>query len=450
MAATSETPEKRPRKLEPKTYYAEPKTFADLGIDIGADKLNLVNDLGTSFRIVNQQTGDQKFFRIHHHPFSGEHLSEFMTQATPFKRYAFKAGIDGDLRMPIDAKRGREIGKVETNGELDYMRLDRLHRNDSEIGASYTKLVDTGVPARFLKALFHSASDSVYEEMRRVAFIRGKNNYIQHLFLQCESALQQGDNARMEEIFEAAFLFPYRDRALFTRYLNEKKGPSNDIRRVYWSLGNDEQASLLKEFLSTLNSDQRSAYASSFGDRLLIDLDTKKIVNGYSPNGFTNLRFVEDEVIEISNRRGTVVKAYPGRETFFGQLDWKTESYEFSPSYLASAIYPIIAWDKSEDGQRRFLDQQEVKEVLHSQFRYSKWGDAKLGTILAAYCSPEVTKRWPPLMTLEGGKRRQRMMGGQMLLWPSLDTDRHPHATQLLNDEESIIPSLERYIEQTA
>lgn len=444
---TGERPRKKPKQ---EIHWTEPKKLGALGINIGVDKLNLANDFETAFRLVDPQTRNQQFFRVHHHPFSGEHLSEFMTQTSPFKRYGSKAGVKGDLRMPIDAKKGRETGRVEADNPFDEMKLDRLHRNDPEIGSSYAEFVDKGVPNRFLKALFHSASDSVFDELRRVAFVRGKESYVDNLFRQCERALQQRDFEQIDDILSAAYFYPYGETGLFRTYFGERQGLTQDVYTAFYNLKVDDRIELLTGFLQSLTSDQRLTYALMFYDRTLIDLDAGEIIRGGSTGAFTKLLFTDGGTIEISNKSGTIGKAGPGAENYFGQIDWRASSYEFSPSYQASAIYPVLAWEKTAEGQRRFLDQREVTQVLHSKFRYSKWGDAKLGVILAAYCSPDVTKNWPALMRLEGGGRNQRMMGAQMLLWPTLDTEKHPHATELLNSEDSIIPKLEKLMEEAA
>ena len=62
---------------------------------------------------------------------------------------------------------------------------------------------------------------------------------------------------------------------------------------------------------------------------------------------------------------------------------------------------------------------------------------------LFGYFSKDITDKWPKEIALEGHPRPQKMMGAQVSVRDSMDSDNYPHARQLLRG--SVIQKLEEH-----
>lgn len=435
-------------------HFAEPRTLLDLGFELGVDKLNLGNDPVTSFRRVDPESGGQWFFVAHHHPFAGEHLSQFLSNVAPNK-VGDKYDVRDDFIVPQTA---RKISASNVGGEEEYpQRLDRIHSRDPQIGALYQELTNSPVLPRFRRAFHHSSGDSVFATLRDMAFIRSKEELYGRFFEECDRAFEEVDEDKMEDILYTA-RYGWAAAGFFEPFFKTQPEYQNGGDYIGDQINiqpPDVKSRLLKEFLGGLDQQWRERFALShnvknsyWNNGVIVDLETKEMVAGSLHDA--RLRFIDDETVEVSNLHGASALVRPNRDVDFGHVEWKATQYRFPPDYFTDALFPLVAWAKDANGGRRFLSQDEANPIMRKVFQYSRWADVRMGRALAAYFSPQVTKEWPSSMTLKEGQRPQKMAAAQMLIWPSIDSDEHPHASQLLNTPTSIIPSLEEFIEQEA
>ncbi|GEM_PF-4658985 len=448
-----EASENSPHSRNIEFRYAEPKSLVDLGIEVGVDKLNLGQDPFTFFSYVDPETGNQRFFATLHHPFAGEHLSQFLSNVAPNK-FGGKEDARDDMLMPTQGAKnsGKGLEGEETHSE----RLHRIHKEDPQIGEPYQRLLDSLVLPHFLKAFYHESADSVFTTTQNMAFIRSRKDFFTRYFEECGGAFAEVDEEKLNAIsYTALYRFSNIDEENSFMHFFKAQPEFDDKKRSVWAyeqfhkLPLSVRGGLLELFLQTLTEQDRMEFALSHMvgyslNGILVDLETHQIVTGDLKEA--RIRFIDDETVEVSNINGTRITLKPNDNKGFGHVDWKAISYQFPPDYFINALSALIAWEKNESGDRRFLDQAEVNPILRKLFKYSRWADVKMGQALAAYFSPQVTKDWPPTMTLRGGKYPQEMGAAQMLLWPSIDTRKHPHASQLLNMAGSIIPSIEKYM----
>ncbi len=467
MARTAEQVEGRKRKPEIKYFFTGPTQLSDFGIEIGVDKLNLANDMVTAFRSEDPASGSQQFFVVLHRPLAGEPLSQFLRSIAPYGE-GNKSGIQADLRMPISAARkisqGQKIDKDER--EFDDIFLHRGHKRDPEITKEYLKLLKTGEYSRILRALYHSSADSVFDGLSHLVFTRSKEDYVQRFLAECEDALEQEDEDREAHVSAVVWSYnglhndaykpPFRQFLLRHSEFQDERGEYG-ARDKFRDLSIKRRCELIKQFISTLTDEhkrkltQEKISYTEYSFKIRADLETKEFsTQGHMEWGLPNLRFIDDQSVEITNRSGASAVVKPSVDKHFGQVDWQIISYQYPPDYHTGALYPVLAWGKNSSGKRRFLEQTECDPTIRTHFGYVKWADVKLGEILAAYLSPRIIEGWPRRMGLKNGKKLQRMMGAQMLVWPKIDSKEHPHVTQLLNDKRAVIPRLEAILETKA
>lgn len=428
-------------------------SFKEMGIELPIDRLNLAGD-----RLTLAVVGNIRF-AFDHHPFSGEHFAQFLESIAPSKGRG-RSGILADLRMPLDAKRELEEQGLETSFNI---RLHSRHLEDSQVGPLYKKFVDQNLDSWYT-ALNNDASLGVFEDLKRVTFIKSLQDFAPYVFQEWEESLKK--SVSLFAVQNSAFLLsltalkfyqegkPFKE-FLFKEFFKDKvslplKGDSYD--RTYYYMQPERQKKLLYNFLEQLYNKEREEFVAihltNHEGRVLVDLNSKQVWQGRH-SSFATIDLVDDRRIEIKDDDGTAFEVMPSSDIVGGRFGWKVSRYKFSPRYLSTALYPVIAWEKDENGERRFLSQDEANPYLRSLgLTKTKRGDVTLGEVMVTYFSPDTVGHWKreiPLKPPEEfkdspqGDFEQPMMGGQMPVWVALGD----HSLQLFSEKNGVISKLE-------
>lgn len=416
-------------------------TFKEMEIESPKDNLNLASDKITLAVLGNARLA------FSHHPFSGEHTVQLLDSIAPFGSGG-RAGILEDLRMPVMARRAIRLGSK--NSENAY--LHRRHLQDPEVGPLYQSFIDQHLDA-WIKNLKNNASWDVFYKLQRVRFVTNIQNYISCLFAEWKEILSEGEEASKVFYHTMTALDDYKDGKRFVSFLGTKVNLPN--RESFHLLPLEQRRELINTFLEQLTEEEKKefgiAHVINREELMLVDVNSKQVWHGKYSVGSAKLDFVDEECIEIKDDEGTVVGVVPNKDVGRGSFDWKAINYTFSPKYLSTALYPTIAWEKNENGERRFLSQSEVKPYLRQLgFPEAKRGDVNLGEIEALYFSKDVTKDWEKRMPLKplrenDGNFKQRMMGAQMPVWVRVAH----HSAQLLSDDNPFFRKLEERMNAT-
>jgi len=417
-------------------------TFTGLGIESPLDNLNLASDKLTLAVGMGRRPSSTVNLVFDHHPFAGEHFAQLLGIAPSGS--GGRLGILADLNMPVNAKSQLEEG-VEKSENI---RLHIRHLNDPRIGPSYKRFVDQNLES-WRKALENDASWEIFEELQRVTFIESLQDFTTQV-LQKWKEMPWGNDYSLPV---TAFSY-YQKGKRFTSFLKDKikihlSKYGREEEWAYHRLASEQKAMILHEFIEQLSPEEIEAFALAYivdgNRRVLVDLNSREVSRSMDAATSTKVDFVEQECVRIRDDKGTIVEAIPYRDIGLGRFDWKARHYEFSPQYLSTSLYPTIAWERNENGSRRFLTQREARPYLRQLgIPEANKGDVKIGEIMAAYFSSNVTGNWKKKMPLKPmGRERygfeQSMMGAQLPLWVAVEH----HGAELLSDNNPFSGKIE-------
>lgn len=412
-------------------------TFEEMGIKPENDPLNLASD-----RVTLAISGNTRLAFVDH-PFSAEHFAQLLGSIAPFGSRG-RLGILADLVMPVNAKMDLERGVRDS---VDIRRHKR-HLGDPRIGHIYDGFVDQNLDSWDM-ALENYASSDVFDQLQRITFIKSLQDFTPQVFQKWkEMSLEH-----VEPLSVSALLF-YQKGKRFMSFIRDKI-PSEKCERyerfAYYSLPSVEKVKILGGFLEQLTDKEKEEFAIEHvvnrEKQTLVDLEGKQVFSQKDFADSARIGFVDEDRIKIEDDEGTAVEVVPSGD------NWKVVSYKFSPNYRANSLYPFIAWEIDENGQRQFLRQSEVQSCLEGLNLQglgskAKRSDVKLGEVEVASFSPEITEKWKkklPLALLDGRPPddfEQPMMGAQMSVWVSM----LHHGAQLLSDDNPFFPKLEKRI----
>lgn len=416
------------------------------------DPLSLLKEATTVVNIPHLQPGSIITFAFPHRPFAGEHLVQFVNTMTPFHDYPGKGGIVADLHMPVVAKRRIAQGREpDPKNSLDNINLHLNHMSDPRIKEKYDEFVTYHL-RRVLEAFSYNTSDPVFFEAQRVVFIRSRKAFLDGFYSGVNSAFERADLDNVDRISRIAYE-RYRNGQSFKAFFMDKSDykPGGDtayIPHQFQDLPPERRIELLREFINGLSQENREVFAFDIFHRYLtctVDLETRKIKQGdwttifaYQNVNPPSIELADSKTVLIRNEAGAQVLITPDQDGDFGTVEGKYTGYQFTPDYYSQAMYAVLAFETMTSGEQRFLPKKEAEPLIRKVWGHSRWGDVKLGEILAAYLLPNVTKQWEKKMQLAAGHINQQMMGAQMFVWPSLDD----HAGQLFADGAPLFSKL--------
>ena len=432
-----------------------PTTLKEIGMEVADDRLGLCDERLEVAEVVEPESGRLLRFAHLQRPFSGEHLIQFLNVVAPHKGQN-RIGILSDLGLPWRGKRiAAKISRYEAIDDQDRyeVRTHLKHENDPLISSAYEELTKSHLTP-LARALRDRTSDSVFLFLgiENLMFIRDKPKFTSFLLSQINEFLPKRDYSREGmSIYNAAL--KYQDGDPFFAFLGERpefrrvRGGKPFTRRgTIIRLGgryanSREQAT--QDFFEKLSEEEQAEFALIYGanmNKVIVDLEDKRVLR--SREEWLNFDFVDNTGVILSDGQNTEVCVIPSGDMTAGASGWRIGSYKFPTRYLDHAVYPLIAWDN----QRRFLNQREVTPFIQRLgFENPRQANVKLGEVLVAYLSPQITCNWKKEIALEGSSYAQRMAAAQVLLWVSLDSDDYPHVRQLLSDENPLFSALEKY-----
>lgn len=411
-------------------HIAPQTTFKKLGIeDLREKRLSLDNEPVTIISIWDSQQKSINYFAFYDHPLVGAHLAHFLNAEAAFKvdPGVAKGVILGDFNMP------RSAG---LNYEID-VKIHKLHEGDPQIRLHYEEFVEQGLEQQ-TNALENSKYDNLFNQAMQLNIINLQA--VEPAFFDLLAILKSErilGNTR-GEIYRSLHRAPIERRySQFLRLKHEYNvdTPSFDYQVMH----------VIPRFLEPLDNEGQKqlfiARATLSPYSTVIDFSTKEIF-GERYDG-VELSFSNDSV-EVIDHNGNSIQIEFQEDTQALYFPYRVVSYKFAEEPLQDALYAVIAWNKTSDGQRRFLSQNQLMQFFpHLNFNRSKRPDVYLGRNLLGYFSKDVTDKWPIGIALEGHPRPQKMMGAQMSVRDSLDSDKYPHARQLLAG--SVVRKLEEH-----
>lgn len=438
---------------ETNTRVLKETSLAELGIDTSYDNLNLAGDRFTLG--VKKVEEDAVFVGQLNHPFAGAHFAQFLNSVSPFTNQGLR-GIIADIALPIRAERDYQEGEDKTTS--DDIRLHERHLQDPRVGPAYKRFAEEHVD-KWLKALEINTDLGVFETLQRIIFIANIQDYVRQLFIEWREGLRSPEkvNETYIDLSQVVFKYHHQEKAFmdyFRRNVNLKE--REWVYDRFRETPLNERKELLGTFLEKLIEAEKEQFALKYifeaKDRVLVDRLKKQIWQGRRYNESVKFKFVDEKSVELGDDEGTMVRAIPNRSTGSGTFDWGVTGYKFSPEYLKTSLYPIIAWKKDRNGTRNFLTQQEAMPLVKELgLEEGKQGDVKLGEIAVVYFDRDITQDWKRKMALaplegtassRGDDFEQSMGGAQMPGWVAVEQ----HKAQLLKSETSVLARSEKHL----
>lgn len=414
-------------------HTSPPITLKALGIeDLREKRLGLDNEQIIVISVKNSQNNSTNYFAFYDHPFVGAHLAHFLNAEAPYKvdPQVAKGAILADYKMPARATN-------PTDNDLAYKKDKDLHgdhKGDPNIKVPYMEFVEQSLEQQ-TNALQNLKYDDLFNQVMQLKIINNKAIEPAFSALLAEYKSDKILGKTREEMHWTLLRFPIHRK--FIRFLREQPEyyhyPSYETRV--------EQ--IVPRFLTQLDRTGQKqliiARAVSAG-ATVIDRSTKKIFGDRFGNIDLSLsrHFIEatdhnEYSIQIELQKDSQELYYP----------FKSVKHELAKAPLEDALYAVIAWN-NQDGQRRFLAHHELLDSFPLlNVNWSKRLDAYLGRNLLGYFSPEITDKWPSEIAIEGRPRPQKMMGAQMAVRDSMESEKYPHARQLLAG--NVIQKLEEH-----
>lgn len=439
-------------------FVSRTTTTRELGIkDTREKRLSLDIEPFTVFSIWDSQRETWTYLGLLDHPFVSSHLAHLLNAGAPVKLepYQAKRGVLADFIMPKEAKHPVQDNPVSQA----YVRLDKSHRSDPDVGPIYKDFVEYGLEQEY-RALKYSKYDPIFDIAMEISFL--KSQRIEQDFDQLVSGFREELNkGRRSDSFIAIdsivrYSFSFREE--FLKFYNEQqereKGYSDRLFGDIWKFpymnlnSYLQEAGIILKFLEQLDQEKQAQAINS--SRGLGRKDFTRIINpgkktdvGDEVQDGVKFCFDGSNLVELSDANGISIQLQVETDSNNLYLPCEVTKYTFPPEPLQSALYAVIAWENS-NGKRRFISQ---KELLHYfpllPIDQRKKPDRYLGTALLAYFSENITRDWEWEIPLKGRKYSQKMMAAQMVAWPSLDNKKYPHARQLLAGE--VIQKLEQH-----
>jgi len=416
-------------------HIAPQTTFKKLGIeDLREKRLSLDNEQIAVIAVKDYQNNSWTFLAAFNHPFVSAHLAHFLNAeaAVQVDPAVAKQAILADFNMPRMAARPRWHA-------TDYrtVELHKMHEGDPEIRLHYKEFVKQGLEQQ-TNALKNSKYDNLFNQAMQLAVVN--HQAVEKSFLDLLAKLKSErilGNTNGE-------IFRSLQRAPIERHYSQFLRLRAKYKFDTWSSFETQAMQIIPKFLKKLDNEGQkqlliartilSPYATA------IDPSTKEIF-GTRYDG-VDLSFSNDS-IEVTDNNGNSIQIKLQEDSQDLYFPYRTVSYRFAEEPLQDALYAVIAWN-NQDGQRRFLSQNELLDFLpRLNFDRSKRPDAYLGRNLLGYFSKDITDKWPKEIALEGHPRPQKIMGAQVSVRDSLDSDKYPHARQLLKG--SVTQKLEEH-----
>lgn len=428
--------------------HASPTTPKELGIEIERDERLALNrepfQQMVSFK--DPRSGDVVYLASFHHPFSGFHFSQLLNAVAHFKSGpdGLKGGILNDFDMPPPGF---------STIIQDYPRLRRIHEEDPEVGISYKKFVKERLEP-WTANLRNEISDPIFRQLERLRILNDES--INFVFSNLLSSLKEDVSTEpirkmdiLSNIFyrlgggdlHTAFIKFLQEQPETQKRESRKDGGFDTLKHGYFPHNNVDDITylsrLMPRFLEQLDVPLRRELLVFMGigrgDSTIVSVRDQKAWNKKKDIA---LSFVDGPRLELSDQNGTSIEVSLQQDQALNSsyLDYYVSKYNFPQETLQDALYPIIAWAKNENGERRFISQEELETFKPLiDLDYAQQADVYLGRVLLADFSPDLTDEWKNTIPLEHGRYPQEMMPAQVAVWVSLDSSKYPHAQQLLS-----------------
>lgn len=463
----------------------------DLGINPRADVLYLRNGpvhLVTGF---DPQSRQRVYAALLIHPFVGRHFTDFLGAVAPkgVVGYGSEYVTRGDFDMPPVA-----LGTKQPDNEFQlrlFKNLHVLHTQDPDIGPAYSSFIADSFPfwdrvsrdERLSNSFWYLGLTTLFRD--RSAFGR---QLFDHWVRKTNSMLATGEIQSMLALHQAGLLMGfvrkqqgYHDAKIVQLPNVQDFGISAHPFRIQ-PLRSDI-GKLLKNYLMQLSEEEQIAFGftqtfSSFEMRNNIWVDTtQRCINAgyqmqidqigqrsFSVRETSNeqgvvMRFLGNATVSVEDAGGTTILIKALRKNTFkddvrrqrslGANRWRLRGYQFSQDIAEAGLYPVIAVATDEDGRKRFLTQQEASRLLKmAQVPHAGSADVATGRALLVYAVPKIAQSWPKEMFLQhqGPARPMEIANAQVGVWVCLDSEKYPHARQLLTDPNSPLRKLEEHI----
>lgn len=425
---SAEQVEQRPHGAETgEIRILPPTTLKDLGIKGSDDIYSLASEPFT-LRTWHDRTGRRTIYEgFFDHPFLGLHLLQLGQE-----EFVYLNDTLCDFGMPERAAAGTD----------EDQRLHNIHLKDPRIGYHYREFVEENLDA-WVNSLENKEGDSLFFAFLHLMFIN--EAALAPQFFSRRMRRLSGKNYTHEVIRTG---LQYEGGEPFCRFLKTQpeftgqEGGSIDgmktdeLHKRLYAIPHDRRVVIAKEFLKQVPREEWNGFVFTHlieSNHILIDPKQQRVWQ--KGNSRIEISFPHESRVTLSDGKGNALQV----DTFGDgaePLSWKVFRYEFSAFYQSQGLYPLIAWEKTEEGKRRFLSQHEVFTLPLQR------GDVFLGRVLAAYFSREIVGQWPTKMSLRGGHYKNYIMAAQLPVWVSLDN----HAQQLLSDNNPFFRTIEEYV----